>query len=350
MLWIFFGIMALLALAALTWPLYRSEKRLSGRAILVGVLVAGGSVGLYQVTGQPTAITAAPRAAQAPGTGQPPGDVEEMVSSLANRLREEPDDINGWKMLGRSYGVLRRYPEAIDALERAVALQSGADAQTIVDLGEAVLMNDNQALLGRAGELFESAITMAPDNPKAMFYAGMAAAERGDQMLAAERWENLLNTGPPAEIEGMLKARIAQWRGEDLAISPAGSTATPASAADSSAGALTLNVSLSLADDARSVVDGGATVFIIARDPEQPSPPIAVARRQAGELPMVVTLTDSDAMIPGRLLSNFERLEILARVSSSGQPMAQSGDWFGSREIEAAGVNDVDIVIGQQVP
>lgn len=349
MLWAFLSVMALTALLAVVWPLYRSEQRLSGRAIGIVVVVATGSAVLYQQIGRPDAILAGPGpgpAVSAPeqGQAQAPVDVAEMVTSLAERLESNPDDIDGWKMLGRSYAVLRRYPEAIQALERAVALENGSDGQTLVDLGEAIFMNDNRAMGGRAGDIFERAIAGAPDNPKAMFYSGLAAAERGEQMLAADRWEKLLATSPPAEIENVLRERIATWRG----VAP-----TPAPVAAAAAGSpapMALTIAVTLAATAESVVDPDATVFVIARDPAQPSPPIAVARRKAGELPIEITMTDSDAMIPGRLLSGFETLEIIARVSASGQPMAQTGDWFASVVIETESQRQLSIVVDQQVP
>ena len=321
MLWAFFGVMALAALFAVVWPLYRTEQRFSPRAIGVAVLVLAVSAVLYQQIGTPTAQTVA----------SAPPDAEAMVKSLADRLAANPNDVAGWKMLGRSYSVMRRYPESIAAFERAVALENSADGQTIVDLGEAVLMNDNSAMSGRAGELFESALAITPGNPKALFYSGLAAAERGDPMLAADRWDALLATSPPAEIESVLTERIAQWRG----------------VMTESVG---LTIGVSLAPAAEAVVNPDATVFVIARDPAQPSPPIAVARRRANELPISVTMTDSDAMIPGRVLSGFKQIEIITRVSASGQPIAQTGDWFGSSQIDTENTRDLSIVIDQQVP
>lgn len=334
MFWALFGVMALVALFALAWPLYRTEQRVSGRSIGIAVVVAAGSVALYQQIGQPDA-----RLATAGAAG--PGDIEEMVASLSSRLESNPNDIAGWKLLGRSYSVMRRYPEAIAAYERAVELESSSNGQTLVDLGEAVFMNDSQSLAGRAGQLFESSIAVTPDNPKSLFYSGLSAAERGDQVLAAERWEALLATSPPPEIESVLTQRIAEWRG----VAP--EAVQPAAAESASASLL---ISMSLAPSAQAAVDPAATVFLIARDPAQPSPPIAAVRRKAGELPIEITLTDSDAMIPGRLISGFRQLEIVARVSASGQPTAQTGDWFGSAQMDTAETRNLGIVIDQQVP
>lgn len=328
MLWVSFGAMALIAVAAILWPLYRADEGigLRGAAIALCVLLVSG--GLYQQIGRPDARNAA----------QAPDDIGAMVKSLAERLEREPENVDGWKMLGRSYAVMRNYPQAIAAYERAVELEGSSNGQTVVDLGEAIFMSDGRTLSGRAGQLFESALAIAPGNPKALFYSGLGAAERGDTMLAADRWEELLATSPPPEIESVLKQRIAEWRGEAPQV------------AEQQPESIELAVSVSLGDDAREAVPAEASVFVIARDPKQPSPPIAVARRKLSELPAALTLTDADAMIPGRGLGSAPVLEVLARVSPSGQPMAQPGDWFGQQQLDPSETRELSIIIDQRVP
>ena len=327
MFWAAIGIMLVTALLAVLWPLYRQEKAISARAVGIGVVIAAVSALTYVQVGQPDARFAAAA----------PNSVEDMVASLAERLAANREDAEGWKMLGRSYLVMRRFSDAVEAFERAAELEGSANGQTLADLGEAVFLNDNNALQGRAAELFESALALVPGNPKALFFSGLAAGNRGDTDLAAERWEALLATSPPPEIENILRTRIGEWRGEVPAV---------AAVAPESDLAITLNVA---AGDVGAIAPE-TTVFIIARDPAQPAPPIAVARRQFGELPADVSLSDADAMLPGRPLSGFERVEIIARVSASGQPMAQTGDWFGSTIIDFADGLAATVTIDQQVP
>lgn len=331
MLWIVFGCMLLAAVLIVAWPQYREEHRLSLRSAVAIVSVLMVSAAIYTQIGQPGAQ-------QAAGGEQ---GVEEMVTALAQRLEAEPDDLDGWKMLARSYGQLNRYPEAIAAYEKAAELESYSNGQTLADLGESILMNDGDTIRGRAGEVFENALALSPRNPKALFYGGITAIERGEPLVAAERWETLLATSPPAEIEGILRQRIDEWRGIE-------SLEPPAAAAVSTGAEISIHITLAAA--VRDSVDPGATVFIIARDPAQPAPPIAVTRTMASELPARVTLSDADSMIPSRILSNFQHLEVIVRVSASGQPMAQSGDWFGSQIIDTTRITDLEITIDQQVP
>ena len=328
MIWFILGVMLFCAALIVVWPIYRAEKRISVNVAGTVLIVMAITVSVYSVTGNPTA--------QSTQSDAMPS-VDEMVASLAARLEQNPEDLAGWKMLGRSYVQLRRFPDAIKAFERAVELESNQNGQTLADLGEAILLGDGRTLAGRAGALFENALAISPNNPKALFYAGMAAVERGDNELGATRWEALLATSPPENIADILRDRIAELRGE----------APPAPVQTASTG---VAVNVTLGDAVVDKVQPGQTVFIIARDPAQPRPPIAAVRRQVADLPAEVSIADSDAMIPGRVPSAFSELEIVARVSMSGQPIAQSGDWFGQEVISTAESGSVNIVINQQVP
>ena len=326
MIWLFLGIMLIAATIVVVWPLIRHEKRLSLQSIAAIVLVLALSAGMYAFIGTP----------QGKSAGSDRASIEEMVAGLDQRLRDKPDDLAGWKMLGRSYFQLRNYEKAIEAFDRAVRIEAGSNGQTLVDLGEAVWMQDPGTLTGRAGELFENAIATSPNNSKALFYGGLVAIERGERFLAADRWETLLALSPPEGIQEILQQRIAELRGEEMPVQDA-----PIAAIVSAA--------IELAPAAEQAVAADATVFIIVRDPAQPSPPIAAVRRRVAELPAVVALSDSDAMMPGRLLSGFSELEIVARVSMSGQPVAQPGDWYGEKIVRPAESGEVSIVIDREV-
>lgn len=324
MIWVLFGVMLLAAALFVAWPLWRHERRVSpGLAGAVAVVLLL-SAGVYAYLGTPVP----PPASRA--------SIDDMMASLERRLAEEPENVEGWKLLARSHMQLRNYDDAIRAYERAVELESASNPQTLADLGEAVLNDKPESITGRAGELFENALALAPANPKALFYGGIVAVERGDSALAADRWEALLAQSPPPEVEAILRERVAIWRGE----TPDASAAPPAPV---------VQVDVALSPDADAAVDPDATVYIFARDPGQPSPPIAVVRRKASELPLRVALGDADSMIPGRLLSSFERLEIVARASVSGEPVEQSGDWYGQQTIATGAVADVAILIERKV-
>jgi len=203
MLWLIFGVMMFIAALVVAMPLYRIEKRLSSSSALFVLALVALSATLYSFIGSPNVVQ---QQVELP-------DVSVMVSSLAKRLQDNPEDLEGWKMLGRSYRQLQNFPGAVTAYEEAVRIESGQNAQTLADLGEVILLGDGRTITGRAGELFESALAIEPKNPQALFYSGLAAIERGDPELAVTRWETLLATSPPSEIESILRQRVAELRG-----------------------------------------------------------------------------------------------------------------------------------------
>ncbi len=336
-LWVALAVMSLVAVLFAIGPLYRKQRRISPLVIGSTVFVLALSVGLYSYQGRPELPSAASSTAPA---------LEDVVADLAERLEETPDDVNGWQMLGRSYMTLGNYPGAVEAFERAMALEGGQSAPTFVSLGEALLANSGSAITGRTATLFENALAIDPNNPQALFYGGIAAFNRNDKSLAADRWESLIALNPPPEIEGVLQQRIAEWRGEV----PPGESAAAAPERPLEQPGAVVSADISLAADAAAALPDEATVFVIARDPAQPVPPIAVTRRLLSELPLTVQLGDRESMVPGRSLSAFAEFELIARVSVSGQPRAQSGDWFGTLLVKPAESNRVDLSIQDQVP
>lgn len=343
--WIALTVMCLAAVGFAVWPIFRHKKTLTPLIGVAVVFVVALSAGLYYYQGMPELESV---------TGDRP-ELEDVVEDLAARLQSNPADVNGWKMLGRSYMTMGNYGGAVDAFERAVELESAQDAHTLVSLGEALLANTGSAIEGRIASIFENALALDANNPQALFYGGIGAFNRNDEATAANRWERLLALNPPAEIQGILQQRVAEWRGESApmpsAVAAPTQAPTPAQTAPPSAGSgAVVSASISLTEAAATSLPAEATVFVIARDPAQPVPPIAVVRRRLSELPAVVELGDRESMVPGRSLSGFAEFELIARVSVSGQPAANPGDWFGSLIVKPAENSRVELPIQQQVP
>ena len=324
------GVLCLVAVVFAIWPLYRDSGRLTPVLAMIIVLVVGSSAALYLYIGQPGVPS---------GAGSAP-DVGEMVNLLSERLAENPEDAQGWLILGQSQQALQQYDEAIAAFERALQLDKGQNAQTLLALAIALMEQQGGEMTDRSSSLFENALALESNNANALFYGGGAAARRGDVSLAADRWETLLGLSVSDEIQELLQRKINEWRGlpSPVAIDPV--------VVD---GPIII-ISVSLSAEAISALPADATVFIIARALGQPSPPIAVARRQLADLPALVGLSDRDAMIPNRKLSSFAEFELVARVTVSGQPIAQSGDWSGSLIVSANSGQTIDLLIDQEVP
>lgn len=337
-LWLLFAAMTLAAIAFVAWPLYRQERKLTPVLAMTIIGIVAVSAGLYYKQGQPEVPSGA--------TGE---QMDDVIAALVGRLQDNPDDLAGWQMLGRSYMALGNFQGAVEAFEKANGLEGGQNAQTLVSLGEARLRATQGAIDGEVSALFESALAIDPNNPQALFYAGIGAFNRDDRALAADRWERLLSLNPPPEIQDALRQRIAEWRGEPVPHPDVGA-ATASAKPEAPPEGTVVSIELSVSEQARAEVPGNASVFIIARDPAAPSPPIAVTRRSLGVLPTTVYLGDGESMVAGRNLSLFTEFEVVARISVSGQPGQQSGDWYGSAIVTPADQNTVALTISEQVP
>ena len=334
------ALMGVVAAVFIALPVYRDRERLAPNTTLIVVVVLAASAGLYAYQGSPDIPS---------GRGDPGHDMAQLVASLEQRLAQTPDDLNSWTMLGRTNLSMQRFDKAVTAFERAVELEDSSNAQTLVSLAEALLARDGGGVTGRPAALVESALALDPNNPQALFYSGINAANLGDTALAASRWEKLMGLNPPPEIRSILEQNIATWRGEPapaMAMQPPVTEPQPTAVPDDAIAVV--NVS---ADDA-TIADLGlaASIFVIARDPAQPSPPIAVTRLSVADLPAAVSLGDNNSMVQGRMLSMFPEFEVVVRATKSGQPMAQSGDWFASGLIRPAEQSAIDLTIDQQVP
>ncbi len=127
-------------------------------------------------------------------------------------------------MLGRSYLALNRLDDAVVAYDHAHQLDAKS-AEAAMGLGEAMSLRAGGEITPEASQLFEEALTLAPDNPKALLYGGFAAAVRGDRALARARWQALIDLHPPPQIVQMLDARIAELGPPEGATAPLGGRA-----------------------------------------------------------------------------------------------------------------------------
>jgi cytochrome c-type biogenesis protein CcmH len=315
----------------------------SGRATAIALALAVPvlAVAVYLAVGSPRALS--PQATEA-SHGITRAQIEHMVGGLSARLEENPDDVEGWAMLGRSYSVLDRYPEAAAAYANAVK-RSPPSAQLLADYANALAMAQGQRLEGEPERLIAQALKLEPDNVKALMLAGSAAFERRDFKGAILHWERILKVVPPdADIVELVKDGIEDARKlAGLAMKPA--AGKPVAAAGPGAIMATVRLAPAIAAKA-SPTD---SVFIFARPAEGPRMPLAVVRKQVRELPATVKLDDSMAMTPAAKLSGHERVIVGARVSKSGNPAPQPGDLEGLSAPVKVGSGDIVVVIDREI-
>jgi cytochrome c-type biogenesis protein CcmH len=244
-------------------------------------------------------------------------------------------------LLGKSYMQLQRYPQGRAAYERLWALTPEPDDELKLAYAEAQVLAEQNALAGDAPRLVEEVLAARPQDPRALWYGGLAAIELGRNEIARQRFTSLLAFNPPAEVVSVIRERLAELDGPSGAESGQGAVAPGPS--------IKLSVALG---EGHSVAELGpsAQLFIIARDPAAPrGPPIAVIRRPPSAVPGEFTLSDTDAMIAGRSLASYPEIAVVARLSRSGQPIEQPGDWFAQTTVRLGEPGTVALVIDQVV-
>jgi cytochrome c-type biogenesis protein CcmH len=320
----------------------QSQGRWVVYVLVLGVPLLAGS--LYLSLGNYQAISHSAEMAVDPDTLKL-AEINKMVDGLAEKMKNNPDDAQGWLMLGRSYKVLEQFPKAVDAFAHAYRLL-GDQTEVMLLYADAIAYASDKNLAGKPTELVFKALALEPDNMTALWLSGMAKAQQGDAVTAIKLWKKLEALLPPGsdsqqEIQGLL----AKIEGE----SPH-ATAQPEATQPANVPGVAIAVQVSLAPELQKSVGPGDTVFIYAQALSGPKMPLAIVHKQVSDLPLTVSLNDTMAMTPNMKLSNFANVKLLARISKSGNAIAQPGDLIGAiDQVALADKNSHTLVINGQV-
>lgn len=340
------ALLALLSLALLTRPLWRRTRgdataaEAVSRGLLFGIAGFVGAVALagYAWLGTPQALNgqhAAAPTADASGDSATAEQFEAAVAKLEARLKDNPQDAEGWAMLGRLHSVLGRHAQAVPAYKQAVALR-GDDASLLTDYALALAVINSRRFDGEPLALIEQALKIDPANLKALSLAGMHAFNQRDYTLALRHWEQMVRLAPNSEIVQQVQSGIDEAR--KLAES------APPPAGVSISGMVTLAPAVA----AKARPDD--TLFVFARAAEGPRMPLAILRKQVKDLPLSFTLDDSMAMTPAAKLSSASRVVVGARISARGEATPQPGDLQGFSAPVVPGATGLKIEIVDVVP
>jgi cytochrome c-type biogenesis protein CcmH len=336
------ALLALLVTVPLLYPLLKRKGPGPGAAVLaviVTVGIGGGAALLYPLWSNWKWSEPAP-AADSPAA---------MIGRLARRLEQQPGDLNGWLLLGKSYAVVEQFPLAARAYQRADALAKGQSAEALMGLGDALINGGQSDFSGRAGRLFEKALELDPKSVKALFYSAVAAMERSELPLARARFSRLLDGNPPPEVQRVIEQQIRAIDAQAVLASngPAGNAGS--APAPGAATAVSVPLHITLAGGVAGKAAADAPLFVLARVPGQRGPPLAAKRLEA-KFPQDVDLLNTDAMISGTGFAAGQEIEIEARIANGGSAISRSGDPFGTARLKAGGKQRVHIEINQLKP
>jgi cytochrome c-type biogenesis protein CcmH len=365
------ALMALAAIALVVYPLLRPEPALAKGetpapkaaplAFALAVAVGLGAVGLYASLNNfpwdnPTTAEALPPGHGSMGAG---GSMDQVTAALEARLQQNPNDFEGWRMLGRTYLVSGDAVKAAAAYEKANSIAPQKDMALLIDLAEALVLSDDPAVQPRARNILDEALAADGNNQKALWYQGVMAMRAGENDIAKRNFTRLLDGNPPPEIREVI---VSQLQELGVTVPGAEAPAPMAAAGSMSAGAgmgggmggegaprgRTVRIDLKVDPSLAGKLKQGAVVFVSAREPGIPGPPIAATRITTDQLPAKLVLSDANAMIEGRDLSSVADLEIVARVAFGGTAVTQSGDLTG-RAIQKKGGDEVVAVVIDKV-
>ncbi len=277
------------------------------------------AMALYFALGRPDLLDG--RTLQAQDRTAPPS-LETAIAKIEARLRQHPDDLEGWVLLARSYQATGKAAKAVAAYRKALKLAPDhPDIQ--VRYAEALAQSRGGDLNGEPEKILQEVLKRHPDHPYALWLAGMAALHAGDRTAAQRRWGRLLAQMPPGSEPR--RQLTAMMRKAGLAVSEAADE--PAEqAAD---GGVAIRVTVRLDPKLAAKAGPDDPVFIFARAAEGPPMPLAIVRKRVRDLPVTVTLDDSLAMMPQLKLSRFSNVVIGARVAKSGNARGAPGDLEG---------------------
>jgi cytochrome c-type biogenesis protein CcmH len=320
-------------------------------AVAAAIAIPALAFGLYIAVGNPAATDPA-LAARKPASPDE-AQIVAMVENLARKVRERPEDAQGWALLARSMAALGRFDESAAAYAHLAKLVPG-DADVLADYADALGMSQGRSLAGRPYELAREALRIDPKHRKALALAGTAALDAGDFAGATGYWQKLAAELPPdspdlAQVQsilGEIRGR-ATSAGKALPAAPAVAAAPPpvsAAVAESVSGSVTLAPALA------ANVSGVETLFIFARAEGGPRVPLAVVRATARELPYKFALDDTQAMTPTMKLSGAQNVRIEARISRSGNATPQPGDLVGTSPVVRPGARGVQVIVDKVLP
>jgi cytochrome c-type biogenesis protein CcmH len=279
------------------------------------------------------------------------GDMSGLLNQLHEKLKSAPDNIEGWQLLARSAMNAQNYSLASEAYLQIISIfeKQGENAAPIYGLlaqakyyeSEGKFNSDVDATIQKALSLDENEL-----NSLGLLAIDAFASQR--LLEAKNLWLKILSVYPQHPAKASIEAGVQRVNAQ-LGIEeslPASESALVISAS--------VAVSVSIDDSLKAKLEPTDTVFILAKQVtgsvSNPNIPLAVSRHRVDEFPLTVTLDDSMSMAPIAKLSMAETVMVVARISKSGNPIAQEGDFEAiSSDIDPRKQKKIDLIIQTEV-
>ena len=258
----------------------------------------------------------------------------DLVEALGQYIAQQPNDLDARVLLARNAMSIGQHDKAIEVYQQILELQPQA-AQIMAELAQAVFIKADNRAVPIVAMLSERALTINPKNITALSLMGIYNFQNQQYQQAISYWQRAIELYPKNSLNARaLQNGLTQARNRLASDSDNGQIADEnGSNSDQSAGIneddqttnpTTIKVSVSIASDMQ--VEPDHTVFVYARHWQGPKIPLAITKVKAGDLPLNIELDDSMSMMPGMNLGSAEQLELIARISKTGNASPQAED------------------------
>jgi cytochrome c-type biogenesis protein CcmI len=256
-------------------------------------------------------------------------DLQTFALGLRTKLVDTPEDATGWMLLGRVSGAMNRVGSAIQAFEMSLKFDPN-NVRTLSSYAQALLMTGQEQQVLQAKQALLQILDLEPNNTNAMGVLAIAASELGDKLLALENWQRLVAFIPDTDPNfAAVNQRILQLQSEldqdnqQLAQNQPNLTSENLSSTR-------VSVTINISDELQAKLPENGFLFVFAQESSgQMKMPAAVVKMPLGGFPVVVDLSNNNAMTPNYTLSQLQQAKLVARVSVDGNGTQSAGDFQG---------------------
>ncbi len=362
MFWTFAAALLFAAALITFFPLLRSKTLWKPLALALVFVVPATAAWMYTLVGTPEGISVVGKPPASRTAQNAPADeahssesleMDSMITGLKARLEQNPDDLDGWMLLARSYKATQRFQEAVAALGKASQLDPG-NPVILVELVETeIFLTPDGRISDENAAKLKQALEIDPGMQKALWLQGIALAQRGDTQGAIGSWESLLaQLEPGSTVAQSVQSQLDRLNAESgmAQAEPETPVADDPEPADDG-NWQGLRVSVLAGEEARDRIPTGGVLYVMIRTPGPAmGPPLGVRRIIDPSLPLEITVSDQDSMMKERVISSESTVQLQARISLTGSPTAATGDWQSAPlSVSLDSPEAVELVIDQRV-
>lgn len=332
-------------------------------AVVAGVVVYASVNQFSQVQRASDAIAALPelsaQLASGNGSSLGPEDVANLALAIRQRLREAPEDDTGWLYLGRLMLSLGQEVQAIEAIDKAVAIKPGNTSHQIT-LAQALMTTGDVNNLNRAQGVLKGLLRSTPENDNLALMMAVVSAQLGDLENLTRYYGQVKDKLPAGnDIGQRLAMREQELQAQEGLVlvqdsSPKDeSSGTQAPANEKRTSTKTgFNITVNVSDEARSALPQSGFLIVFAQDATSENRmPAAVVKIPLQDFPVTIALDTDNAMMPQYTLDSLSKVTLTARVSADGDVSVSPGEWEGSQVTEVApqNVKDINVMIEKEL-